>query len=37
MINWKLISNPANWLIVYLMVAIGVMGLFYVAKSAGQA
>jgi hypothetical protein len=37
MINWKLIKNPANWLIVYLMVAIGVMGLFYVAKSSGSA
>lgn len=26
-INWGLISNPANWLVVFLMLAIAALGL----------
>ena len=26
-VNWELLKNPENWLIVALMLAIGVMGL----------
>ena len=26
-VNWELLKNPENWVIVALMLAIGVMGL----------
>jgi hypothetical protein len=26
-INWELIGNPANWLVVFLMIAIAGVGL----------
>ena len=34
-VNLSLLSNPANWLIVWLMVAIGSLGAFYIAKQSG--
>jgi hypothetical protein len=33
MINWSLLSNPANWLIVFLMLALGATGITIVHKS----
>jgi hypothetical protein len=27
MLNWKLISNPINWVVIFIMVFIGVMAL----------
>lgn len=35
LINLKLLANPANWLIVWLMLAIAAMGFFYISKSLG--
>jgi hypothetical protein len=32
LINWELLSNPANWLIVALMLAIAAFGLALVLK-----
>lgn len=32
MINWGLIANPANWLIVFLMLAIAAMGATMINK-----
>ena len=36
-INWELVSNPLNWIIMFLMVAIAYMGASYVATSYHQA
>jgi hypothetical protein len=33
-INWELISNPINWVIIFLMMAIAYIGAGYVASSA---
>jgi hypothetical protein len=33
-INLRLMSNPANWLILFLMVAIAYVGAGYVATAA---
>jgi hypothetical protein len=33
MINWSLLSNPANWLIVFLMLALGAVGITIIHKS----
>jgi hypothetical protein len=32
LINWELLSNPINWIIVALMLAIGTFGLAYVTS-----
>ncbi len=32
MINWGLIGNPANWLIVFLMLAIAALGFTAIQK-----
>jgi len=32
MINWGLIANPANWLIVFLMLAIAALGATVIHK-----
>jgi len=32
MLNWQLLRNPLNWFVVFLMVALGVMGLHVVAS-----
>jgi hypothetical protein len=36
LINWGLISNPANWIIVILMLAIAVFGLTLLDPALGQ-
>lgn len=33
-LNLRLMSNPANWLIVFLMVAIAYVGAGYIATAA---
>jgi hypothetical protein len=33
-INWELVSNPLNWFILFLMVAIAFIGAGYIASSA---
>jgi hypothetical protein len=33
MINWSLAANPANWLIVFLMLAIASIGITVVHKN----
>jgi hypothetical protein len=33
MLNWRLLKNPVNWLIVFLMLAVGVIGFYAVAKN----
>jgi len=33
MLNWSLLANPANWLIVFLMLAIASVGITLVHKS----
>jgi hypothetical protein len=33
-LNWELISNPLNWAILFLMVAIAFIGAGYVVSSA---
>jgi hypothetical protein len=35
MINWALAGNPANWIVVFLMLAIGVMGVTLISKQFG--
>jgi hypothetical protein len=35
-INWEIISNPLNWIIVGLMLAIAVFGLNLIAGSASS-
>lgn len=35
-INGRLISNPANWIIVFLMVALAYTGAGLIAKSVSQ-
>lgn len=32
-INWPLISNPANWLVVFLMLAIASIGITVIHAS----
>lgn len=36
LINWDLIANPYNWIVVALMLMIAVYGLHLLAASAGQ-
>ena len=33
MLNWKLMANPYNWIIVFLMVLVGALALKYVGIS----
>jgi ABC-type arginine/histidine transport system permease subunit len=35
LINWELLANPYNWIIVALMLAIAAYGLHLLAASAG--
>ena len=35
MLNWGLLKNPANWLVVFLMLAIGIMGFMLISKQLG--
>ena len=35
-VDVELISNPANWLIIFLMLTFGAMLLFYVRQALGQ-
>lgn len=32
-VNWELIGNPLNWIIMFLMIAIAYMGAGYIALS----
>lgn len=34
MLNWELIKNPLNWVILFLMVAIAYIGAGYITASA---
>jgi len=34
MLNFELISNPLNWVIIFLMVAIAYIGAGYIVSSA---
>jgi hypothetical protein len=36
LVNVELISNPANWLIVFVMLTFGAMLLFYVRQALHQ-
>jgi preprotein translocase subunit SecG len=36
LVNWELLGNPANWLIVILMLAIFVAGLTLLQPSLGS-
>lgn len=29
-LNWALLSNPVNWLIVYVMIALAIAGLAFI-------
>lgn len=35
-LNWALLSNPVNWVMVWLMVAIGYAGLTLIIASANS-
>lgn len=35
-LNLRLMSNPANWIILFLMVALAYVGAGYIAASAKQ-
>jgi len=32
-INWTLMSNPVNWVIVYLMIALAIAGLAFIVTT----
>lgn len=34
-INWKLISHPLNWVILFLMVFIAGIGIHFILESVG--
>jgi hypothetical protein len=36
LINWELLSQPYNWIIVFLMLAIGAWGLHMIMAEAGK-
>ena len=36
LINWELMANPLNWVMVILMLSIGVFALHFVMHNAGQ-
>lgn len=36
MLNWALLANPANWLIVFLMLAIAVLAFTAIQKGNSQ-
>lgn len=36
LINWPLISNPLNWVVVFLMVAIAAIGLTIIMPGAAR-
>jgi hypothetical protein len=37
MLNYELLKNPYNWIIVILMLVVGSMGFWAIAKAAGVA
>jgi hypothetical protein len=37
LINWEILKNPLNWVIVALMLAIAVFGLNLIMNQAGSA
>ena len=36
LLNWELLSNPANWLVVFLMLAVAAMLVTVIAGSWGM-
>lgn len=32
-INWTLVANPVNWVIVYLMIALSIAGLAFIVTT----
>lgn len=35
-LNWELVGNPVNWIIVFLMLALAGVGLALIARSTNE-